>query len=49
MTGQCPDEKMDKKNAPEPTKPFQPECIDLTPEYEGLNIGYVGGVQMPRE
>jgi len=34
------------KNAP---KPFDPLLIDLTPEYEGMNIGYVGGVQMPRK
>jgi hypothetical protein len=36
-------------NPPKPTKPFKSKCIDLTAEYEGLNIGYVGGVQMPKE
>jgi len=30
-----------------PPKPFKPRCIDLTPECEGLNVGYVGGVRVP--
>jgi len=32
-----------------PQTPFKPLLIDLTPEYEGLNIGYVGGARMPKK
>jgi hypothetical protein len=32
-----------------PPKPFKSECIDLTAEYEGTNIGYVDGVRMPKK
>ncbi len=30
-----------------PQSTFKAKCTDLTAEYEGLNIGYVGGVRMP--
>ena len=30
------------------SKPFKPKCTDLTAEYEGMNLGYVGGVRIPR-
>lgn len=40
----------DKKTEAEksPQKPFQPQRVDLTPD-EPVNIGYVGGVQLPRK
>jgi hypothetical protein len=41
------DQQADNPTDENPPKPFKPKCIDLTPEYEGLNIGYVGGVRMP--
>jgi hypothetical protein len=31
-----------------PAKPFNTECIDLTPELP-TNIGYVGGVRVPKK
>jgi hypothetical protein len=31
-----------------PAKPFNTECIDLTPELP-TNIGYVGGLPLPKK
>jgi hypothetical protein len=31
-----------------PQQPFEPKCIDLTPT-EPANIGYVGGVRLPKK
>jgi hypothetical protein len=31
-----------------PPKPFKPKRIDLTPENEEFNIGYVGGIFVPK-